>query len=258
MHRRSAVGELGQSIPGLILWNLWKLYNRAVYDGVTPTISQIMVMTKMDVLTLSSSFPISRRSPADDILLSAGLVRKFAANRRRIPTLVQWTLPPSGRLKLNVDASYDASGSGGGGILRDDSGNLLLSFAFPINGASSALQAEVAAMALSLRYCMHRLAGPVTIESDSQLLVAFINRHSISPWNLRGFLSEITTSVSLLDCTFHHVYREANAVADSLANIGRSLHSVAFYRSTVALPPRSRFLLASDVRGLPVVRFMNQ
>lgn len=67
-------------------------------------------------------------------------------------------------------------------------------------------------------------------------------------WYLRGLLTEIADSVALLDSTFHHIYREANAIPDSLAYVGRSLRSIVFYGLVLGLPLRSCYLFICDAR----------
>jgi hypothetical protein len=43
-----------------------------------------------------------------------------------------WEKPPKGRLKLNVDASYFADGSGVAAVLRNDKGEAIAGMACPL------------------------------------------------------------------------------------------------------------------------------
>lgn len=168
---------------------------------------------------------------------------------------VSWVLPPSSRLKLNVDASFNAQGTGGGSVLRDDSGEIIYEFAFPILGATSPVHAEAMALVQSLDFCSTTAQHPLEAEIDSKNVVDYLSGTNATPWNFWNFVDSILTHQRNFNATITHVYREANSVADSLASFGSNISSLASFNSLNSLPLRIHFLCLCDVRGLPVVRF---
>lgn len=181
MPSASALGDLGLLMPILILWNIWKLYTASLYDDVTPRLAQAIWAVRTDVMSITHSRPLARCSPADDILLSSGLIRGFKVSQRMRRMLISWSLPPSGRLKLNVDATFRSYCAGGGGILRDDSSNVLVAFAFPIMDATSPLHAEALALFHSLEKCVAASLFPSIVETDSTLLVSSLSNLATAP-----------------------------------------------------------------------------
>ena len=86
--------------------------------------------------------------------------------------LVRWSRPSGDLLKLNTDgcSKENPSTSGGGGILRDGGGRLLLAFSCHFGQATS-LQAEVRALLYGVKLFAHRGFGRLVVELDSLVLV---------------------------------------------------------------------------------------
>ncbi|CAN1335690.1 Putative ribonuclease H protein At1g65750 [Linum perenne] len=84
----------------------------------------------------------------------------------------QWHKPERGRVKVNVDAAFfrEQRKIGVGIVARDSSGHLLGYTARLHQGTPTPKEAEALGMADALQWTMDMQLGPVTIETDSQLV----------------------------------------------------------------------------------------
>ncbi|XP_062005868.1 uncharacterized protein LOC133723047 [Rosa rugosa] len=116
----------------IVLWALWKNRNNLLWQGTQQT--------------------------AQDLLLSSlSWLEEF--QKARAPTSQKlkqprcfWKPPVYGSLKLNVDASFlpNQTTGGVGGVLRNDTGQVLAAFAGPIMHAASPKQSELYAIRAGL------------------------------------------------------------------------------------------------------------
>ncbi|CAN1176014.1 Putative ribonuclease H protein At1g65750 [Linum perenne] len=140
-------------------------------------------------------------------------------NFRMSGSWVGWTKPPFGWVKLNIDGSYteDNNSMAVGGLLRDAQGEWVTGFTNKL-GRGSAIQAELTAIrdGLSLVWVL----GFRKVQAESDCLEAvemmtcmeFQNHpHAVLGYEIKELLSRNW------ECTFKHIYREANKVADTLA-----------------------------------------
>ena len=126
--------------------------------------------------------------------------------------------------------------SGGGGILQDSSGFPLLAFSAYF-GEISSLRVEALALAMGFRLCFQKGFTDVSIQVDSLVLVGILQRRLQCPWVIRREVDQIWGMITDV-ARFSHCYREANRVADSLANVGASSHNrnVTIYDEFNAIP----------------------
>lgn len=61
-----------------------------------------------------------------------------------------------------------------------------------------------------------------SVESDSFSAIQWESGKSKCPWRLANWVEEVLCIARRLKCTFKHILREANEVADSLAREGAS------------------------------------
>uniref|UniRef100_M1DEJ8 RNase H family protein n=2 Tax=Solanum tuberosum TaxID=4113 RepID=M1DEJ8_SOLTU len=84
---------------------------------------------------------------------------------------VCWEKPTVGVYKLNTDSSTlnNPGKIGGGGILRDDQGNMVYAYAIPV-GFGTNNKAEIQAAIHGVTWCMQHGYRKIILEVDSELL----------------------------------------------------------------------------------------
>ena len=141
--------------------------------------------------------------------------QKVSVQAKKVP----WSKPARGRLKLNIDASFYADGSGSvGAVLRNDRGEVVAGMANLIDNVLDAAAAESMALVRGLQFLQGLGCSSAIIESDSLELIQSCNR-KIEVWSPHAaILAEGFMSASLMDeVSFVHCLREANQVAHQLA-----------------------------------------
>lgn len=167
---------------------------------------------------------------------------------------VRWIAPTQG-LALNVDGSSKGNPglAGGGGCVRDRMGKLILGFAY-FYGYGTNVAAEGRALLDGLRLAHHHGLEITVIYSDSKVLIDMLAANKDPPWHLLPWWNQLQQLFLKTHCPLIHTYREANQVADALANyaIERGDNSV-FYDSR-ELPLKARGYALADTKGWPNIR----
>nr|XP_027102884.1 uncharacterized protein LOC113724156 [Coffea arabica] len=241
-----------QILPLLICWQLWKCRNSMRYDGACIGWTRVCNLVLSDLLELFGLFlPYRRPFPSDWVRFYA----EISGWAPRISyTLVRWSRPSAGALKLNTDgcSKGNPGASGGGGILRDGGGSLILAFSCYFGHATS-LQAEVCALLFGVQLCIQRGFGRIEVELDSLVLVHILLGKATYPWSV---YHEIQQLLGLRGhfLTVRHCLRQANQVADALSNVGCAQGREEVYTSSIALPRVARGTMRLDRGGVPSVR----
>ncbi|OIT20671.1 hypothetical protein A4A49_38227 [Nicotiana attenuata] len=169
--------------------------------------------------------------------------------------VVRWTKPGANCSKLNYGCSKGNPGSsGGGGVIRDEIGDVQCAFA-DFYGHCSNIMAEAKAMLQGIIICKDRITGHIIVESDSLVLVNIINYRLKPPWEIGLIIDLIIGLVQDGNITFVHILREGNTVADSLANLVESLRNQVIFNNIASLPGYIKALVAMDKEGIPNLRF---
>ncbi|KAL9860860.1 putative ribonuclease H domain, reverse transcriptase zinc-binding domain-containing protein [Arabidopsis thaliana] len=158
----------------------------------------------------------------------------FVANARTtvlngVPTRVErqigWVAPSTDWYKVNTDGA--SRGNPGlataGGVIRDGAGNWCGGFALNI-GRCSAPLAELWGVYYGLYLAWTKALTRVELEVDSELVVGFL-KTGIGDQHPLSFLVRLCHGLLSKDWIVRitHVYREANRLADGLANYAFSL-----------------------------------
>jgi hypothetical protein len=118
--------------------------------------------------------------------------------RNREPTQKEeakepWRRPDTGWTKLNVDASFSAEQNSGtwGAILRDDTGNVIISAWGLIDKCLSAEIAEALACLEGVKAILPVVAKPVHLESDCAGVMLELNSKERSKSQISQIVSEV-------------------------------------------------------------------
>ncbi|MQM02144.1 hypothetical protein Taro_034908 [Colocasia esculenta] len=144
--------------------------------------------------------------------------------------------------------------AGGGGIIRDHNGNMLCAFAHAYHGLNSSLAAEALAMREGIFMCCRNGISEVMVETDSHTLLQIMTDQQACNWDLACILQGITAKTQILRAEITHTPREANKVADSLANFALSCPSLVSWNFWGDLPPDVKELYHQDKVGTPSIR----
>ncbi|XP_042954714.1 uncharacterized protein LOC122291135 [Carya illinoinensis] len=136
----------------------------------------------------------------------------------KVSRMIKWTVSDVGMLKLNVNG--ESCGNlgmlGGGGVIWDSQGRVLVGFAHLYGQATNTI-VECRALLDGLRLCRSLGLRDLLVESDSTVVVGWMASGISKYWFLWDFWEEVKMLVRLLKVRVRHNFREANMVADFLA-----------------------------------------
>ncbi|KAL9281726.1 putative ribonuclease H [Arabidopsis thaliana] len=153
------------------------------------------------------------------------VLRRGTARGNVEERMIAWSLPSVGWFKLNTDGA--SRGNPGlaatGGVVRDGAGNWVAGFALNI-GICSAPLAELWGVYYGLHIAWERGITRLELEVDSKIVVGFLQT-GIPDSHPLSFLVRLCYGFISRDwlVRISHVYREANRLADGLANYAFSL-----------------------------------
>lgn len=148
-----------------------------------------------------------------------------ASKPARVERMIGWVPPTAGWVKLNTDGA--SRGNPGpataGGVLRDGDGAWCGGFALNI-GRCSAPLAELWGVYYGLYLAWDRKVSRLMVEVDSEMVVGFL-KTGINDTHPLSFLVRLCHGFISRDwiVRIDHVYREANFLADGLAEFAFSL-----------------------------------
>ncbi|XP_060201107.1 uncharacterized protein LOC132629772 [Lycium barbarum] len=164
--------------------------------------------------------------------------------------VVRWAKPNHLTMKLNTDGCCKGNPgeAAGGGIFRDSNGQLVMAF-HSYFGTISNNVVECLAILKGLQWCNDHGFHDFVIESDSQMVIHMINGKYITPIVLRDQIRKIGQTMSQGRIIAQHCFREANFVADHLANMGLADRMDKFFTQVISLPHEVKALMKNDQRG---------
>ncbi|KAG7579199.1 hypothetical protein ISN45_Aa03g033600 [Arabidopsis thaliana x Arabidopsis arenosa] len=172
----------------------------------------------------------------------------------RVERQISWTVPLDGWVKVNTDgASHGNPGKAtAGGVLRDMTGSWMVGFALHI-GVCSAPMAELWGVYYGLYLAWERRATRVEVDVDSEMVVGFLTT-GISDAHPLSFLVRLCHGFIARDwiVRISHVYREANRLADGLANYAFSLRLG--FHLLESIPSCVASIALDDIRGTAISR----
>lgn len=184
----------------LICWKIWDSMNNLIFRGISPHPSRVIFAASC----VQASFDTSIASIAHP------------------PNLIFWKTTPHLTCKLNFAGYVLHSKVAAGFVIRNDSSSPIVAGATSL-GDLNVLMAEAAGLRLGLIQARKLGLQDIYVEGDFKLLIDCINGSSTIPWRISTFVNDIKRLVHAFSfISFTHVFREANFVADALANLGHS------------------------------------
>jgi len=121
-------------------------------------------------------------------------------------------------------------------------------------GEQNALYAELVAAMMAIEIAHINGFSNFWLEADSQLVILAFKSFSIVPWVLRNRWLDCLVRIMQMSFLVSHIYREGNACAGSLANVGLALTSSDLFWSE-GLPDSIRGEYNRNRLGMPNFRF---
>nr|GMD43941.1 ATP-dependent DNA helicase SRS2-like protein At4g25120 [Ipomoea batatas] len=136
----------------MVCWNIWTLRNNIIWKNQPIESAGYIVKSAQNYYAAWCEATIDRQQA-----------------ERRSNTIVSWTKPPQGFLKLNVDAAINKQDArmGFGCVLRDELGHFIAARGSPWRGYYSAKEAEAVAIRESLTWIKTLNVDKIIIETDS-------------------------------------------------------------------------------------------
>ncbi|XP_062021407.1 uncharacterized protein LOC133737973 [Rosa rugosa] len=132
---------------------------------------------------------------------------------------------PSEAVKSELEVLVRRDLTASGFLIRDHNGRPVIA-ATKCVGNSSTPVAEATALRDSLIAAKDKGFTRVEVEGNSKLVIDAVTGIVISPWRLLKLIEDIRTiGTSFSQITFKHIYREANFVAEAIANLGHDAAS---------------------------------
>ncbi|XP_058068213.1 uncharacterized protein LOC131217319 [Magnolia sinica] len=210
-------------VPCFLIWELWKTRNAAYFD-------------------------CKNSNPAALIRLVSWWMSSVAG-----PAGVTHSEHAMGLHLLQSVAPRNPGKAGGGGVCRNDKGELLFAFYEGYREGSN-LYAELRAVYDGLFHCLKMGFSNVIVESDSQLVVEVMNGSDILGYKWRYWTTRINRLWTIGQVHFQHIFKQGNAPTDFLARVGNNSQSPFFCSRYADLPLLLRGLLFLDKVGLGSVR----
>ncbi|KAK9000750.1 hypothetical protein V6N11_081237 [Hibiscus sabdariffa] len=206
------------TIAAAIWWSLWLTRNDKVFREKSLSSLELLFQAKMRAL-------IWIKAENKDLVLIDGdwwthpkLPLASSAN-----VVTEWTPPDEGAVKFNVDGSVLLNRAGCGGVLRNHKGEVIAIFS-GLAECFGADYSELVAVKMALNLFKETNVFGKTrlvIESDSQIVLNWLQNFSARPWKWWCLFEVIDRSLKQIPGTVTvFVPRARNSFVDYLAKSG--------------------------------------
>ncbi|XP_075083349.1 uncharacterized protein LOC142167092 [Nicotiana tabacum] len=160
-------------------------------------------------------------------------------------------------VKLNSDGSCRNGYCGGGVVVRDSMGCLI--YAYILNlGPGTSNWAEAMFLLFGIKWCIKSGFNNILAESNSKLLVDWVNGSNCTPWRVAYQVNELRRLRGHKFLNLNHCFRESNQVADKLASLSHDSLQTQVFLSFVDLPTQVRGIMNMDRWKLPTIRIADK
>ncbi|KAL2928100.1 hypothetical protein RDABS01_006903 [Bienertia sinuspersici] len=193
--------ENWRSVFAIAIWHIWKMRNKAVFDGAMQNSTTIFNQFLSDYY-------------ASNKYLQINLVRPIIQDQ-----LQKWRPPQSGFYKLNTDGSWRGiAAAGGGGVIRSEDGGWATGFSASFH-ARTPLAAELLALKKGLQLAWDHNFKKLEVEVDAKELLNLLNSGLDQPYHDLFVLIHEVSQMLKWDWVviLNHIHRDYNQVAHLLA-----------------------------------------
>ncbi|KAM1599401.1 hypothetical protein ACFXTN_021985 [Malus domestica] len=218
------------------LWYCWKRRNTFLFNnGQQPPVSPLKVIFQFARDWYDANKCPSSKPPRQIIS-------------------IHWIRPPIGRYKINTDGSCKDPFShiSAGGLIRNSEGDWINGFAANL-GRETVMEAELWGVLMGLTIAWDEGCRDVILECDSWDAVISIQKPMLVSHPLYNLILDCKEAIERnWRCEVTHIYREKNASADHMADLG---HGLSLGLHVFDSPPTTATnFLASDSIGRALPR----
>lgn len=227
-------------ILGFLIWDVWKERNNRIFKAKSSSTQRIMAQilkqlkeTVNALLKKPPEKPLGQRDAhiLELLGLQSHVLQGLKMKARHISERQAfWQPPPHGFLKFNIDGASKGNPRDVGyqGVIRDEESNIKVIFHSHL-GRETNNMAELMAIEQGIDILIDHNLHNAIIEADSELKINSVKRISIGTtpdkvsnhWRLSQVYHRIQSHLRILrTLSFVHVHRDANGVAEQLANEG--------------------------------------
>lgn len=164
------LGQLRAVVPSLVTCVIWKEYTSIRFGDNCFSYRRLFEQVRDHIFTWCASTQGYKFTQNIPHLVA----RKFSPPFRAIrPRIIRWLLPPTGKLKLNVDASVGCTAVTARAVLWNSHGAFVSAITFSLP-ASTPLRAELRALEYTLIYYALE-HDQLLIETDYRLLLRYLS-----------------------------------------------------------------------------------
>ncbi|WMV56118.1 hypothetical protein MTR67_049503 [Solanum verrucosum] len=113
------------------------------------------------------------------------------------------------------------SSAGIGGVLRDDTGHLIMAFSVPTQSKSNN-QAEAMGALHAIEWCNRIGYDKYDLQLDSMVITNMLEEKDTNNVKLKSIIKRTVNAMEGAEVSISHCYREANQVADFLPKLASS------------------------------------
>ncbi|CAI9109110.1 OLC1v1008865C1 [Oldenlandia corymbosa var. corymbosa] len=187
---KTAFGMLRKLLPSLILWEIWKCRNKAIFEAVHPNVTRVINAMKDQVRCLMILHDLKLRSEREKMFFSNEFQVEFRKYMWTRVFRVAWNRPPANCFVLNSDGSSCLTGAGYGFVIRGQGGSFLVGECRYLGKGDSFL-AEILGVLFGLRKCEQLHLQNVEVQTDNKVLSeAFIGGVGF-PWKYLSHMQEM-------------------------------------------------------------------
>jgi hypothetical protein len=172
---------------GMIIWTIWKERNRCIFRNESIPAERlkeaIVSQIRERVQSCNCNTKKSQLKDQDSRILDLFHLKEWCNilpvghNPQLQIGARNWTLPPSGFLKLNFDGAAKGNPrvAGAGGVIRDSGGNIIRLYVRSMGNSTNNV-AEFGALELGLEILSRERMTNTIVEGDSTLVINTMKR----------------------------------------------------------------------------------
>ncbi|CAN1194412.1 Putative ribonuclease H protein At1g65750 [Linum perenne] len=210
--KRHIGDESLSSVFGFTCWLLWKARNERIFEGKNVSVHGILGQGRYWLNASSSAY-------------QSVAALKRPQGKEGTTAQICWAPAQGPAFTLNTDGSVKVSArrSAAGGCLRNSEGRVIDAFAANL-GNCSITRAELTGVVIGMERAWDIGIRNIEVQTDSAVVVNLVSKDALGDHQHAALTSKFKNLIRRdWQVSVKFIYREANHLADSLANRGHDL-----------------------------------